>query len=281
MPLHATVRPLLAALMALSLLTGAVGCGSGQGQGAAKSSQSSQGSSGTKKSAGGGHSASQGKAGSGGSQASSKNTTKGGGKGGSAGKSAKGGHSGQNGAYSSPQAAGAATTYHFYLTILTGGMTGKPGWPIFTPADFTLPPESNVQVSIRNFDSGAAPVTSQWSRVTGTAGDTVEIAGKSVRSIPPQQVSHTFTVPQLHLNVPIPASSTVTFAFRTPASGTYTWRCEAPCGSGQSGMQGAMRTKGYMMGTMRISATWDGPHVPGQKAHFLTNGPWRDVAARP
>ncbi len=239
--MRGAIRPLLAALVALGLLAGAAGCGTGQSQGAAKGSRSSQSASGEKGSTG--HKGSGGKSGSGGTRAAGQKS------------GATSGNGAETSASGSRQVAGAAPTYHFYLSVLTGGMIGKPGSPLFTPADFTLPPKSHVLVTIRNFDSGTAPVTAQWSRVSGTLGGTIRIAGKSVRSIAPTQVSHTFTVARLHLNVPIPASATVSFALRTPASGTYTWRCEAPCGSGPSGMQGAMRTNGYMMGTMRISAT--------------------------
>ena len=240
--MRGTIRPLLAAVVALGLLAGVAGCGTGQSQGAAKSSQAGRSSSGN-------HKSSSGQKGTTGKSASAGGPTGGQKSGATSGKGAESIASGNR------QAAGAAPTYHFYLSVLTGGMIGKPGSPLFTPADFTLPPESHVIVTIRNFDSGTAPVTSPWSRVSGTTGGSMNVAGRTVRSIAPQQVSHTFTVRKLHLNVPIPASATVSFALRTPASGTYTWRCEAPCGSGPSGMQGAMRTNGYMMGTMRISST--------------------------
>ena len=255
--LRMTLRPFLVGMLALSLLAGAAGCGSSQSASSQKggSSQSSSG-----KSSGGSQKSSGGKSGK--SSASSQKSS-GSKSGGASGKSGEQSAAGQgkkdqgqkSGAAGGLMAAGTPTTYHFYLSVLTGGMVGKPGWPLFTPADFTLPPSSPVVVTIRNFDSGAAPVTAAYSRVSGTTGGDMQVAGKTVRSIPPQTVSHTFTVPQLHLNVPIPASSTVSFTFHTPASGTYTWRCEAPCGTGSNGMQGSMRSNGYMTGTMRISAS--------------------------
>lgn len=69
----------------------------------------------------------------------------------------------------------------------------------------------------------------------------------------PTQVAHTFTIPALHLNVPIPGDVapgasyvTVTFTFRTEAAGVYRWRCFAPCGKGPDGESGPM---GEVMGT--------------------------------
>ena len=152
------------------------------------------------------------------------------------------------------QVAPARARHHLYLAVLPGSPIGRPGSPLFTPADFTVPPDSDLVVSIRNFDKVTAPVPRAWSTVAGTSDGTVQIAGMAVRSVAPQQVSHTFTVPALHLNVPIPRSSTVTFTFRTPARGSYAWRCEAPCGTAAKGM-GALRLAGRMAGTMRVSSS--------------------------
>jgi heme/copper-type cytochrome/quinol oxidase subunit 2 len=75
-----------------------------------------------------------------------------------------------------------------------------------------------------------------------------------VHSIPNDQVAHTFTIPGLLINVPIPAAKssshpvTVTFTFRVTKKGTFNWLCEAPCGSGKTGMGGAMNTAGWMVG---------------------------------
>ena len=215
------LRAPLLALMSLVFLVGSAGCGSGQGQGAAQGSKA-----GHHQAAGMYAGASHGKTG---------------GTGGRSGQSAAraGKHAGQSAA---PTAA-ARTRYHFYFTVLPG--TPKaPNSPLFIPANFTLPPESDI--TIRNVVNGTAPVTQAWSRVTGILGGTEEIAGKKVRSAPPKIVSHTFSVTVLHLNVPIPATSTVSFAFRTPAVGSYRWHCVAPCGTDTGGMQGAMRQSGWM-----------------------------------
>ena len=86
--------------------------------------------------------------------------------------------------------------------------------------------------------------------------------GTSYTSLNAQHVSHTFTIPQLQLNVPIPgdpvgdaAAVSVTFSFRTPPSaGTYYFQCFVPCGTGESGFNGPMATLGYMRGTLTVVA---------------------------
>lgn len=142
-----------------------------------------------------------------------------------------------------------------YLVILTGKMIHKPGWPQYSPADFVVPAHRLITVVIRNLDDGTAPLLKgdlKYDRVLGALGGVELINHKLVSGIANQDVSHTFTIPQLGLNAPIPASSTVEFTFRTPGPGTYTWVCMAPCGTGPNGMGGAMATNGYMTGTMVV-----------------------------
>lgn len=146
-----------------------------------------------------------------------------------------------------------------YLVVLTGKMLQKPGWPAVYPADFTVPGNTDVTVTVRNYDDGTAPVTATYGKVTGTVGGSEQVNGKTVTSIDPAQVSHTITVNSLSLNIPIPPAtsngpSVVVFTFHTPAKGTYIWQCMAPCGSGTDGWGGAMMTDGWMKGTITVSA---------------------------
>jgi hypothetical protein len=136
-------------------------------------------------------------------------------------------------------------------------------WPAYTPAtDLSVPAGSVVTVTIRNFDLGAAPLTpaSPFARVRGTLGG-ASADGRPYTALDPARVAHTFTIEQLGLNVPIPASGapgavfvTVRFSFRAGArAATYQWRCNAPCGTGD-GFEGPMRTPGYMVGTLATHA---------------------------
>jgi hypothetical protein len=167
-----------------------------------------------------------------------------------------------NGTRSSAQATATTPHDYLYLTIVTGHMLKQPGWPAYEPAFFSVPAHALVTVQITNFDDGTAPTGahSPFLTVSGVLGNamTVTAWGKhqstQVRSLRSEQVSHTFTVPSLHLNVPVPARSTVTFTFRTGAAGNYTWYCMAPCGTGESGWGGAMTRLGYMRGTLTVAA---------------------------
>ncbi|HEU5438700.1 MAG TPA: hypothetical protein VFU88_05375 [Ktedonobacterales bacterium] len=159
-----------------------------------------------------------------------------------------------------------ATTTHLTLDILPV----KPGgpaddWPAYMPSSSTaLPANTVVTVTIRNFDVGddALPAGSPLLQVQGTTNGAATADGKSYTSLDPQRISHTFTIPQLKLNVPIPGDPVgdannvaVTFSFRTPAkAGTYTFQCFVPCGTGTSGFDGPMSTPGYMRGTITVVA---------------------------
>ncbi|MCL4543003.1 MAG: hypothetical protein M1118_00145 [Chloroflexi bacterium] len=154
-----------------------------------------------------------------------------------------------------------------YLSVVTGGMIGKKGWPAFLPTDVTVPANTRVNVTIYNFDDGTAPLPAgmaTYAKVTGTVGgdasweplkkDDPNAGGtpKTFQSLNPKDVSHTFTVSDLQLNVPFPVSAVVNFSFDSGKAGTYAFKCLAPCGSGPDGMQGAMMTKGYMIGTLKV-----------------------------
>jgi len=157
----------------------------------------------------------------------------------------------------------AAPEVWLYLSVLTGKMDGKKGWPEFAPADFIVPANTLVHVEIRCFDDGAAPIPSGYERVRGTLGGTMELIhavngnvgaqkGTTVRFIDSKNVAHTLTFSDIGLNVPLPPLSTVRFAFHTPGRGHYGWQCMAACGTGTGGWGGPMEANGYMQGTMTV-----------------------------
>jgi hypothetical protein len=152
------------------------------------------------------------------------------------------------------------TTTHLSFDILPvkpGGPSDNfPAYVATSPT--TLPANTLVTVTIRNFDVGddALPASSPFLRVQGTAGGAASADGKIYTKLGANHVSHTFTIMQIGLNVPIPGDPvgdannvTVTFSFRTPAkAGAYTFQCFVPCGTGTSGFQGPMADMGYMKG---------------------------------
>jgi hypothetical protein len=130
----------------------------------------------------------------------------------------------------------------------------------YSPGDLTVPANSLVTLTIRNYDLGDTPLpaTSPYAVVHGVEGSAT-MDGHPYQALNPAKVAHTFTIPALHLNVPIPGDAapgaafvTVTFTIRTGAAGSYMWQCFAPCGTGPDGESGPMGTMGDMMGYLII-----------------------------
>ncbi len=155
------------------------------------------------------------------------------------------------------------------LTIVTGDMTGHAEYPAYIPSDFTLPAHSTVIVTITNFDDATALPAgmTQYATVQGTLGNTMQVtpiqvgdpngsAGptQTLGRLDPTQVSHTFTIPSLGINVPVAAHARVTFVIQTGAPGQFSWRCFDPCGAGSTGWGTAMAARrGYMEGTLTVA----------------------------
>lgn len=144
---------------------------------------------------------------------------------------------------------------HLYLTISFDPYTGADK---YFPANFSVPADVPVTITITNYDNGTNPVPSSFAQVLGTVGGTMSVtnataSGAVVASIPVDQVAHTFTLVSgpYDLNVPVPAAqgqtpSSVTFTVDFTTSGQFTWHCMAPCDGH------AMTTPGYMTGTLTV-----------------------------
>ncbi len=134
-------------------------------------------------------------------------------------------------------------------------------WPAYAQSSLVLPAHSLVTITIRNYDLGNTPLAnnSPFTKVQGTIGGTASVYGKTYIALAGEKISHTFTIPQMNINVPIPGDAAngasyvaVTFTIRTGNAGVYTFQCFDPCGTGPMGWMGPMMTKGYMMGTMTV-----------------------------
>lgn len=158
--------------------------------------------------------------------------------------------------------ASAITTQHLALDIMPVKAGGPAeNWPAYVASTpLTVPANSVVTVTIRNFDLGDAALTpnSPLARVEGTVGGVAVVDGKTYTALDPAKVAHTFTVPLLGINVPIPGDApsnathlTVTFSFRTHGAGAYLFQCLAPCGTG-TGFGGPMQSMAYMKGTLTV-----------------------------
>lgn len=146
-------------------------------------------------------------------------------------------------------------------------MPVRPGGPAHQHAAYLpstslrVPARSVISVTIRNFDLDATPVSadSPYTRVWGTVDGVAYADNIAYKALASTGIAHTFTIPQLHLNVPIPGRSMsgkpyveVTFSFRTSAAGAFHWRCFDPCGDGTDGLEGAMADEEYMRGTLTV-----------------------------
>jgi len=159
----------------------------------------------------------------------------------------------------------AAITRHVqaHLDIVINQRGMQQDWPAFSPNNLVLPAHSLVTITLRDYDMGDTPLPkgSPFTTVQGIVGDVAYADGHAYTALAPEKIAHTFTMPQLNINVPLPGDTTtgkpygvVTFTFRTGAPGTYYFRCMDPCGTGSNGWQGPMLTKGYMLGFLTVQA---------------------------
>ena len=154
-----------------------------------------------------------------------------------------------------------SSSTHLTMNIVMNQPGMQKDWPAFSTSNLVVPANSLVTVTIRDYDLGntAMPQNSPFTTVQGTGGSIATVDGQNYTSLAPDKIAHTFTIPQLNLNVPLPGDgmqgkdyNTVTFSFHTGAAGTYTFRCFDPCGTGPMGMMGPMMTQGYMVGTLTV-----------------------------
>lgn len=159
-----------------------------------------------------------------------------------------------------PTTTTAAPAQNVSLQLVTESASGsKTGYPRFVPADVTVKQGSPVTLTITSYDDGPAPLPASLATYETIQGGTETVDGTAVTSVPNANISHTFSVPDLGVNVLIPAvpsgakTTTVTFTFTPSKTGTFTWHCFAPCGDGADGMGGAMATMGQMEGNITVS----------------------------
>lgn len=148
------------------------------------------------------------------------------------------------------------------LTLYHGPQNNGPnGYPNFTPAYFSAPANSQVELIINSYDDGPGVVVGTDNKVKETVGGVEWVDGKKVSSVSKSVIAHTLTIPGINLNIPIPAKTAkepyvqVKAYFNTGAAGTYAWQCMVNCGSGSTGWGGAMAPStgmGWMYGKFTV-----------------------------
>ncbi len=186
-----------------------------------------------------------------------------------------------------PTVSATATAPHeAQLTLKTEAAVGpqgeNPPWVSYLIKDpqgkwihstiYKVPANSLVHVTVYQFDGDSGLRNPFLSQVQGTVGDTMAVDGKSMQTIPPEEASHTFAVPQIGLIVPLKgvpeeaenqceegpctldqAHETITFTIHTGKPGRYRWQCFVPCAAGfLAGFGGPMQTIGYMDGFLEV-----------------------------
>ncbi len=143
---------------------------------------------------------------------------------------------------------------------------------------WNLPAHTVINVTIYQFDTGSPLRNQQLGQVSGTQGGEASVNGKLVSVVDSNVgngVGHTFSIPALGVNVPLPGvngsaktfcnvaapcplsalHNVVKFSFTTPGPGQYHWQCFVPCAAGfLDGNGGPMGTVGYMGGFLKVVA---------------------------
>lgn len=139
--------------------------------------------------------------------------------------------------------------------------------------EFKVPAHALVHFTVYQFDGDSGLRNPFLSQVHGTVGNRMLVDGKPMKSIPPEEASHTFAVPQIGLIVPLrgvpededdqceegpcsldEAHQTIEFTVRTGKPGRYRWQCFVPCAAGfLAGFGGPMQTIGYMDGFLQVA----------------------------
>jgi hypothetical protein len=165
------------------------------------------------------------------------------------------------------------TTGNFYNSLFGD----QPAYFVLGPnglqssANISVPANRLIKLVVVNYDDGSANLSSSnYESVTGTVNNemtvvnntqvnsTMSSAGIKIRGVQTltrlaaDEISHTFTIPSLGINVPIESSSTTVVYFTLTTPGVYTWLCMTACGGGINGLAGAMSTPGWMTGSLVV-----------------------------
>ncbi|HKV83728.1 MAG TPA: hypothetical protein VJN88_04180 [Ktedonobacterales bacterium] len=170
---------------------------------------------------------------------------------------------------------------HNYKLIRPSGvpvLDAHQDWVTYGPStNIVVPANSEVTMTITNYDSGGSLLNDFYANVRGTINNQITINGQTATRVAADNVSHTFTIhgdpssqqPWLFVNVPLVKNNgdlvtagadnglvkdpiVETFSFYVGGPGHYVWQCEYPCGTYYNGFGGPMSTNGYMNGTFDV-----------------------------
>jgi hypothetical protein len=161
------------------------------------------------------------------------------------------------------------------IEIMDTGWNSSMAQPQFTilgpngtePAtNILLPAHTLIQLTIVSYDTPTMDSTDSEGKVTGTVGGTVYLVngtsamgmdvsqrwGQNVTSVPGAMLAHTFSIPQLGINIPVVGGDLEIAYLYLDQTGTFQWVCLTPCGFGDMGANGAMSAPGWMIGQVTV-----------------------------
>jgi hypothetical protein len=187
------------------------------------------------------------------------------------------------GSASAAPSAGGGVNLYLATVAASEGTDPHPSWVSYYAVDrndqnwrhqttFVLPANTDVHVTIYQFDGQSGLRNPFISQARGVAGGQFMLDGKPTKVIDPEAASHVFEIAQLGVSVPLmgiaddaknpcnnapcPLSTdhhTISFTFHTGKKGLYRWQCYVPCAAGFiAGFGGPMQTVGYMDGFIKV-----------------------------
>ena len=102
---------------------------------------------------------------------------------------------------------------------------------------------SNIDTAVlQNFTS---QVSVPFTVYNDTNSGQVALQYTQGQTISKMAISHTFSIPDLQVNIPIPPDTMIVFTYTFSTSGVYSYICTTPCGAG-------MGLAGYMLGYITV-----------------------------
>jgi len=93
----------------------------------------------------------------------------------------------------------------------------------------------------------SAVVATPFTAFNDTANGQVASSYSQGQSISLMPIGHTFSIPSMNVDIPIPPTTAVTFSLAFSKPGVYMYTCETPCGPG-------MNETGYMQGYIIVNS---------------------------